>query len=446
MEQLRNPGRALNKILKFLDGWHWLILTLAAPLLLFPAPGRILALGVVPGLWLLAWLTGRKPPLPRTPFNLALLLLALMLLIGLWASNDLSASLPKISGLLLGFGIFFAVSRESARLGWSVALFLALGLGVAALGLLGANWFDDKILALNALTARLPKLISGLQGAESGFHPNEVAGALLWVLPLIISLGLAGLAAPTKTNAQKIILAAFWLMVAFVSLIFLLSQSRSSYLGLLIALTLMLLIALPVHLRRWALAAGALLVAALLSQWNALLDWFLDKASANSALSLVTLESRLEIWSRALYGIQDFPLTGMGMNTFRSISRVYYPFFQLSPNFNFGHAHNEFLQAALDLGLPGLVAFLALYILAFWMLAEAWKAARYLPSARFSLFTDYYSLILGLGGGLLAHLLYGLTDAVALGAKPGLLFWFLLGLIAALYAQITSLAPETSHD
>ncbi|GAB4502300.1 MAG: hypothetical protein Fur0035_18480 [Anaerolineales bacterium] len=446
MEQLRNPGRALNKILKFLDGWHWLILALAAPLLLFPAPGRILALGVVPGLWLLAWRTGRKPPLTRTPFNLALLLLAFMLLISLWASNDLNASLPKISGMVLGFGIFFAVSRESARLGWSVALFLALGLGVAALGLLGANWFDDKILALNALTARLPKLISGLQGAESGFHPNEVAGALLWVLPLIISLGLAGLAAPAKSNAQKMVLALFWLAAAFVALVFLLSQSRSSYLGLLIALTLMLLIALPVHLRRWALAAGALLVAALLTQWKALLDWFLDKASANSALSLVTLESRLEIWSRALYGIQDFPLTGMGMNTFRSISRVYYPFFQLSPNFNFGHAHNEFLQAALDLGLPGLVAFLALYILAFWMLAEAWKAARRLSPARFSLFTDYYSLILGLGGGLLAHLLYGLTDAVALGAKPGLLFWFLLGLVAALYAQITCLAPETSHD
>jgi len=36
---------------------------------------------------------------------------------------------------------------------------------------------------------------------------------------------------------------------------------------------------------------------------------------------------------------------------------------------------------------------------------------------------------------LLAHLLYGLTDAVALGAKPGVLFWMLLGLIAGLRRQ-----------
>jgi predicted lipid-binding transport protein (Tim44 family) len=44
-------------------------------------------------------------------------------------------------------------------------------------------------------------------------------------------------------------------------------------------------------------------------------------------------------------------------------------------------------------------------------------------------------LVIGLGGGLLAHLLYGLTDAVSLGAKPGILFWILLGLITALHKQ-----------
>ena len=38
-------------------------------------------------------------------------------------------------------------------------------------------------------------------------------------------------------------------------------------------------------------------------------------------------------------------------------------------------------------------------------------------------------------GGLavLAHQVYGLTDAITLGAKPGFLLWMLLGLMAALY-------------
>jgi putative inorganic carbon (HCO3(-)) transporter len=81
----------------------------------------------------------------------------------------------------------------------------------------------------------------------------------------------------------------------------------------------------------------------------------------------------LEVWSRAIYGIQDFPFTGMGMNAFRKVVPVPYPLFTVSPDVDIRHAHNEFLQAALDLGIPGLIAFITLYIGAFWMLWEIWK-------------------------------------------------------------------------
>jgi hypothetical protein len=43
--------------------------------------------------------------------------------------------------------------------------------------------------------------------------------------------------------------------------------------------------------------------------------------------------------------------------------------------------------------------------------------------------------VLGLGGGLLAHLLWGMTDAMALGARPAFPFWILLGLISGLHQQ-----------
>ena len=148
-----------------------------------------------------------------------------------------------------------------------------------------------------------------------------------------------------------------------------------------------------------------------------------------------TLEGRVEIWSRAIYGLQDFPFTGMGMNTFREVVHVLYPLFLIAPDVDIGHAHNEFLQAGLDLGIPGLIAFIALYIGAFWMLADIWKRTRNSQPLTPNL---QRSTVLGLGGGLSAHLLYGLTDAVALGAKPGVLFWMLLGLIAGLHGQLQS--------
>jgi putative inorganic carbon (HCO3(-)) transporter len=152
---------------------------------------------------------------------------------------------------------------------------------------------------------------------------------------------------------------------------------------------------------------------------------------------LDTLNGRLEIWSRAIYGLQDFPFTGMGMNTFRHVVHILYPLFLIGPDTDIAHAHNEFLQAGLDLGIPGLIAFIALYIGAFWMLLETRHKRRNSTELNRNrhghIDPSYFTL--SLGGGLLAHLVYGLTDAVALGAKPGLLFWMLLGLIAGLHRQ-----------
>jgi putative inorganic carbon (HCO3(-)) transporter len=181
--------------------------------------------------------------------------------------------------------------------------------------------------------------------------------------------------------------------------------------------------------------------------------------AAEPVLSLNSLAGRLEIWSRAIYGIQDFPFTGMGMNTFRKVMPVLYPLFTYLPEIDIGHAHNEFLQAALDLGIPGLIAFIALYIIAFWMLIRIWQSARLdvapasndqhkedplskknkwfskIDSSPFADANLVRIAVLGLGGGLLAHMLWGLTDALSLGGRPAFLLWVILGLINGLHTQ-----------
>jgi hypothetical protein len=42
-------------------------------------------------------------------------------------------------------------------------------------------------------------------------------------------------------------------------------------------------------------------------------------------------------------------------------------------------------------------------------------------------------LMAGVLAGLAAHTVFGLTDAVALGAKPGIFFWLLLAMTAAVW-------------
>jgi putative inorganic carbon (HCO3(-)) transporter len=132
-----------------------------------------------------------------------------------------------------------------------------------------------------------------------------------------------------------------------------------------------------------------------------------------------------------MYGLQDFPITGMGMNTFRRLIYVLYPPYAAGPETDFAHAHNEFLQAGLDLGLPGLVAYIGLYLGAFAMLVQSWRMLRPQVVRAF-----VRACLIGLGAGLWAHCVYGFTDAIALGARPGFLFWVLLGLITGLFLKI----------
>ena len=55
-------------------------------------------------------------------------------------------------------------------------------------------------------------------------------------------------------------------------------------------------------------------------------------------------EQRLEIWSRGLHMLQDFPFTGIGMGAFRQVANLLYPFFLIGPDAEIPHAHNIFLQ------------------------------------------------------------------------------------------------------
>jgi putative inorganic carbon (HCO3(-)) transporter len=122
--------------------------------------------------------------------------------------------------------------------------------------------------------------------------------------------------------------------------------------------------------------------------------------------------------------IRDFPFTGMGLNVFRKALPALYTVYPIPRDVDFVHAHNHLLQAAIDLGLPGLIAYLALWWGAAYALFAAWRAT-----------ADPYlrAVSIGLGAGWVAEFMYGLTDVITFGAKLGIFFWFALVLAISLY-------------
>jgi putative inorganic carbon (hco3(-)) transporter len=442
---------SLDKLFTLLfTRWQWVLLLLSAPFFIFIFAGGSLWLIFVPFLWLLTWWI-TKEPLLKSPLNVPLLLLAVMMLVSLFATFSIAFSLPKIAGVIYGLGLFFAF-LYSARYEKSILIilvvFLLTGLAISGLGLLGMK-VVEKYPFLSRYLALLPVLIKGLPGAENGFSTNEVAGALLWVIPMFFGIMVLALLQLKRSHyPRRGGLVSILILLIFVNFfvfgVLILTQSRTA----LIALFISFLVGGAILIsRRWRFVyVVTLVIAGALLGYLAIKFNYVDKVYTSTGAaggSIATLSGRVEIWNRAIFGIQDFPFSGMGMNTFRKVVYVLYPLNTSGMAEDIGHAHDEFLQVALDLGLPGLISFVSIYLVAFWMLLHTWKWAK-IPQ-QFNHTGEITSilasnqglkaLVMGLGIGLLAHAIYGLTDAITLGAKPGVLFWMILGLITGLFLE-----------
>ncbi|MCD6303047.1 MAG: O-antigen ligase family protein, partial [Anaerolineae bacterium] len=211
-------------------------------------------------------------------------------------------------------------------------------------------------------------------------------------------------------------------------------QSRAAWVGMLVAALILL-----AGRASWGLWALLGVVVAGLIGWAI---WGHDLIAPHIVQALVgplptswgtvTLEGRLSIWETAAGYVLRQPWLGQGLGTFRlegvqdlagrSVFDVGLP-----------HAHNVLLGVAYDLGLPGLVAYLSLLLT--WVMLGWHSLERMLGPER--------QVVLGALAGLVGAHAYGMMDAVALGAKPGVLFW-MLGALIGVEALAGSGVPQHS--
>lgn len=434
----KQPG-ASRAVLWVANHELWIVIV-AAPALLFP--GRfpplivVTALLVLILLWPVRWLALGSIT-RRTPFDIPLWSLVLMLPASLCVSADISASLPKLTGLLLGVALFYAVVNTTTSwegIAWVVGFLILGAVGVVGVSLIGTNWGGEKLPFISHAYQFLPTYSHGL--TRTGFfNRNQVGGTMILFIPLNSVLFLWSLARVRDARRNDKIFSSpslssrhrFTVSVALAVSLFLmvgtllLTQSRSALIGVGVALLL-----LPASQKRWAgMAFISVVVLSLIGIW-----WLgpadigrllLDVTEAGSSGGTLNFAGRQEVWSRAVYMLQDFPYTGVGLGMFEQVAHILYPFFLIGPDTLLTHAHNVFLQVGVDLGIPGLIAYVGFNTAC---CLAAWRASRRAPTL------GMQAVILGLLGGIVAYHIYGLTDAMTLGAKPGAALWVMYGLVA----------------
>lgn len=404
------------------------VLLLGASVAFWLGPADFLPIGLGMAALLVVWAIS-TPAVPM-PWLVALWGLLLTAMLSLYPSVDLSLSLPRLDGIALGVAVVAVLVRwlgSERRLllaAFALALLVLLFGGV---GLAATDWpGGGKGLALDAIYRVLPQLPSGIPFSdERWINPNKLAAPLAMLVPLPAA---ASLFAPR-----------WWLRfpwgaatLLLLSIVFL-TQSRSAYLasgGAVLVLlviwrrrfTILLapLLALVVWIALWGFGPRELV-----ETWPAppMMSGGQPSLQAGRQAAELTLASRREVWGLGWTMVRDFPLTGVGLGAFQPIAETLYGSQSvLGQDLPPPHAHNLLLQVALDLGLPGL-GFFAL--LTGCLSAAARRAIVYAPSHQVQ------GLAAGTTCGLLAYYLYGLTDVIGLGEKPGVVFWVLAGLLAA---------------
>ncbi len=294
-----------------------------------------------------------------------------------------------LAGLLL-IAFTVAAERGAARIAWGLGISAAFQAGYGTLILLsGADriWHVPKKYFLDCATGTFvnrghfaaflavslpPALALALRGAGSSTVRNRLQrwfapeGGRILLLRILILFGLSGLLLSfSRTGVTSGLLALAW--VVFRSP----EHGKTSRR----ILALLLLLAALVPLVRFD--AGRLL----------------DRYS--TSLENLTAEAgRVTVWKDSARILEDYPLFGTGLGTFREV----YPSYR-SPQirFFFDHAHNDLLQMAVETGLLG-TALLMVLLVPFSVRAVRALAGR------------YGFLAVGFGAGLFAVALHAQVD------------------------------------
>lgn len=325
-----------------------------------------------------------------------------------------------LMGITLAVSLVDRAYREQSMDG-VLAHSVLLGGIVGFLALVSSQW-TVKSSAMIGIINLLPQVRNVPQ---IGFNVNEIAGAMAYLTPLMAGIAVYFWVTPALSRMQRVLRVSSSVAFCLLWASTFLGQSRFAIVGILPMLAWIALKLVPKG--RWRTAALGFVGFFVVAQVLILSGVLNPQAELLAERDQDSLSTRLRIWQSGLHIVSDYPLTGSGMNTFRIAAvRTRYPVEGYEGGRILPHAHNEWVQIATDLGIPGLMVFAWLYGAVGWMSRYSWRHGD--PKQK--------AIALAAICGLLAHLIYAMGDAIPLWDRFAFVFWWVVGVAAAQYALV----------
>lgn len=358
-------------------GWPWILLW----------QGGVLALLV----WLIVRLRQFQQPFYTLGYGLDGWLLALG---GVLAISSLRSSFPRVAllntSLAVTYGLGIYAYRNWVDRGWLTRRRLWLGLVMAATGV---ALISLALWRPNAALWQSQNFITAIRNHQPLGHHNFVGGYLVLGLPLAVAaaLALAGIWRWAAATSAGLITVAIYV-----------SGSRGAALGLVVWLLVTwgcrLVRTQQAQRWRWGLIGLVMLggVGLALATNPRIRGWFSNAGATDGPT--------LDRWFMLRLGgniLRDRPLVGVGPGVMSRVSNLYRPIETGAGLDHIQQLHNTPVQLAGELGLPGLLLYLASLVLIGRLWWRLWRLS--LTAA------DRY-LLGGIGGAFLAYGVSSLTD------------------------------------
>lgn len=271
-------------------------------------------------------------------------------------------SLATLFAIIPALALLCAMIRMQAyRLSWLAIALVAGTLAGVLLGILQVSGGLDSPWYLYERTNR---------GVATGFfaNANHMATLLVTTLPFLAALVASARGSKAQRYSAVIALAGGTALIVLVGLA--LNQSLAGYALAVPVLVGSALILLPSSGKVRAIAgigSGVLLLAAVAALWMTPVSNRSLGAEASSSV-----QSRERIAETSAQAARAFLPLGSGLGTFRDVYKLYEDHDRLGTTV-VNHAHNDYLELALETGVPGLAV--VILFLAWWA-SNSWSAWR----------------------------------------------------------------------